>query len=152
MLLLFRMELVPEVNHKLENMIFGYIDELKENLVEPHDSEDEEEEHNRLPLGHLEYEENTTEREDVLFWEVSKCYDFPITELNMLLVYIKTNSKYFEMKYSNYDAIFEDGVLVNNDNFDGDCYYSFLRDVTTIFYEKNKRLFLDYLDLAVDLK
>ena len=103
MLLLSRMELVPEVSNKLENMIFGYIDELKENLVEPHDSEDEEEEHNRLPLGHLEYEENTTEREDVLFWEVSKCYDFPITELNMLLVYIKTNSKYFEMKYSNYN-------------------------------------------------
>lgn len=148
------MELVPEVNHKLENMIFGYIDELKDYLVEPHDSEpwDEDEQHSRLPLGHLEYEENTTEREDVIFWEVSACYDFPITELNMLLVYVKTNSKYFEMKYSNYDGIFEDGNLTNNDNFDGDCYYSFLRDVTTIFYENNKRLFLDYLDLAVDLK
>jgi hypothetical protein len=149
------MELIPEVKHKLENMIFGYIDELQEYLLEPHDSEawDEDEDHNRLPLGHLEYEENITEREELLFYEVLNCYDFSITELNMLLVYIKKNSNYFNIKYSNYDAVFEDGDLTNNDNYDnGYGNYSFLRDVTTIFYENNKQLFLEYLGLAGDLK
>ena len=149
------MELVPEVNHKLENMIFGYIDELKDYLVEPHDSEpwDEDEQHSRLPLGHLEYEENITEREELLFYEVLNCYDFPITELNMLLVYVKTNSKYFEMKYSNYDAIFEDGNLTNNDNYDnGNCYYSFMRDITTIYYENNREMFMGYIEPVANLK
>jgi len=147
------MELVAEVSHKLQNMIFGYIDILKKYLVEPNEwDKNEEKVFNRLPLGHFEYEENITEREELLFYEVLNCYDFSITELNMLLVYIKTNSNYFNIKYSNYDAVFEDGDLTNNDNYDnGYGYYSFLRDVTTIFFENNREMFMRYIE-PVDLK